>query len=577
MAQKKSVSAVLSTKLTGLQGIATKQGNVYNYGRELLYENLVDTYLWWRDARDEPGYLDKLYEDNGVKVNSSNSNKPNFTGVLKVIWQMSDKFQPTIARWNGAIGIIDDEYVDNKSKYRNDTKQRLVGFIKDNGGLTPLREKRGWQSDGESEPPKGNSKSKAGKDEVSNRVLVEEGIKFFKSKAKPIATIDTGYPLIATKDDLVAVIARRNKNGELEVLATTDDDEYVNPLAARLAVEDLSKAPSNISILVEAISIHSLPYKMRKLANALAEPSEYKLLTSDGKSFTPKKTVRLAIRPKHGDILVSLSRTNASVVTRIKPKSPLISSGNDLFLKGDLTGYIRRKYVYGKSLGYTSAKPSTRITKAGDEYVASHLIQTTITTKTNDERKDSVYNRNIYFYNTAKLFEEQRFQVDYNDDEKFVPLWTVDVTPNWWAQLQADFTSEWINWFAPNAKRNVNKLIEIKLTNSAWQSSWADKSFNKSYDEEGWERTKLTLFNSDCKVDVTGRSQVFKALSKDLITVFNAIYKQNISSRKIRIEGNVFGMRITYKTKLGDYMIYVPAAERNFKRDETYFKRYEYV
>jgi hypothetical protein len=571
--KKKSVSEELSAKLTGLQSKADEQQKAYQSSRDFLYENLVDTYLWWRDARDEPGYLDKLYEDNGVKVNRSNSNKPSFTGVLKVIWRMSEKYQVTISLWNGALGIIDEEYIENKALYRKDTKQRLIGFINDNGGLTQLRKNNGWQSDDESEEPKNKDKppkSKTGISKNQIKAQIDDGIKFFKSTAKPLATINAGNPLIATKDDLVAVIARRNKHGELEILATTDDDEQVNQLAASCAVEDLSNAPSNISILAEAILTHSLPKKMMKMASRLAEPSKFKVPNKhDDGYYIPKKTVRLTMRPKRGDMIISLSRTDVSVVTIIKPHAPLISSGNDLMLKGDLTNYIRQTYVYEKSLSYISSKPSTRITKAGDEYVATHLIQVT-----NDK---SGHKRNIYFYNPAKLLEEQRFQADYNDDEKFVPLWTVDVTPNWWAQLQAEFTSRWINNYSPNITRPQHKKFEIRLTNKAWKISFSDKKHISAYGvEKGWEHSVSTPFSSECKVKLTGNSQVFSGLSKDVITVFNAMYEQNVSSRKIRIEGNMFAMRITYKTKLGEYTIYVPASD-TFERDETFFKRYEYV
>jgi len=56
--KKKSVSEQLTTSLNGLQAKADEQTRAYQSSREILYQNLVDTYIWWRDARDEPGYLD---------------------------------------------------------------------------------------------------------------------------------------------------------------------------------------------------------------------------------------------------------------------------------------------------------------------------------------------------------------------------------------------------------------------------------------------------------------------------------------------------------------------------------------
>jgi hypothetical protein len=562
--KKKSVSEQLTTSLNGLQAKADQQTRAYQSSREILYQNLVDTYIWWRDARDEPGYLESLYEQHSIQVNRTSSNKPNFSGIIRLIWGMrGSKHQVTISKWNGALGIIDDEYIENKARYRKNPKTLLINYIEDNGGLTQLRENKGWVND--DSPSAGapkKPKQKADIDKKQRDAQLRDGIRFFKSTAKPIATVATGNPIVATADDLVAVLAKRNSKGELEILATSDNDEYVNMLAASCAVEDISNAPSNVTTLVKAIATTSLPFKMRSMAKRLTDKSKFKREDDEGKKHAINLTTRLTMRPKRNDILVSLSRTDVSVVTRLKPTNPLKNGGNDLFLKGDLTGYLRRTYVYEKSLQYIKAKPSQRITKAGDEYVASHLIEVTNT--------ESKHQRNLYFYNPAGLFEEQRFQADYNDKVKFVALWTLDVSPNWLHSLNADSTSIWINKHSQYATRPAYAEIELTFTDKAWRTAFSFR--NGSY-----EHSPKTLFDKECKVRLTGLKQSFKALSKDYITVLNALHESRITSRKIRIEGNHNVMRIAYKTKQGEYEIFIPASTSAMHRDETFFKRYEYV
>jgi hypothetical protein len=565
--KKKSVSEQLTTSLNGLQAQAENQKIAFRSSREILYETVVDAYLWWHVARDEPGYLDSLYEQHDIQLNSNRTNKPIFSGVLRIVWGMyGSKHQVQISLWNGALGIIHDEYIENAGRYRRDAKQRLINFIEDNGGLSKLRESKGWINDDETydEPSNASKKTKqkAGIDKKQKDAQIRDGFRHFKSNAKPIGTVDTGAPVVATKDGLVAVLARRNKNGELELLATSDNDAFVAELVSNGLPEDVSNAPSNVTTLVEAISTTTLPYKMRSMAKRLIEKSAYKWTDDEGNQHTASLTALLTIRPKRNDILVSQRRSDVSVVTRLKPTNPLIQRGDDLVFRADGIGYLRRTYVYEKSLPYIKAKPPQRVSKDNTERKATHLIEVTNT--------ESKHKRNLYFYNPHKLFEEQRFQADYNDEVKFVPLWTIDVTPNWLRQLHVEMTSMWINNISPNATRPQHKVFELAFTNTGWETAF-------SFRDGSYEHYPKTLFDTDCKIQLAGRKQTFKVLSKDYITVFNALYESKITSRKIRIEGNNSVMRISYKTKLGDYTIYVPASISAMHRDDTHFKRYEYV
>jgi hypothetical protein len=564
LASKKNKSVELNKSLGGLQDKACEQTKLYQSSREVLYETIVDTYLWWRDARDELGYLEQLYDENEITFRQS-GNKPTFTGVIRLVWGMNEpKYQGTVSQWNGALGIIDDEYVENTARYRNNPKQLLLGYLYDNGGLSQLRKNKGWLAEEDEEPaaPKKPKKQKGGMNAETRTAQKQDGIKFFKSSGKPFAVVDTGNPVLTTQDGLVAVLARRNSKGELELLATSDNESYIADIAADTAIEDLSNAPPNLCLLTEAISTHSLPSKMRSMKNKLLERSKFTMFKEDEKAEPIKLYRRLTIRPKRGDMLVSLSRADVSVVTRITPNEPLKKTGNDIMLKGDLVSYVEDTYLYDKSLRYTVAKPHSKIKSAGSQYKASHLIEMK-NTKSKSER-------NLYLYNPAFLFEEHRFQADYNDGEKFVPLWTLNVTPNWIHSLHVNMTGNWINHWSPNITRNEHRVFELSFTDKAWQTAF-------SYRNGGFEHSPKEPFSAECKVRLVGKKQSFKVLSKDFITVFNALHEQKITSRKIRIEGNLHVMRITYKTKLGEYKIFIPASETTINRDEMFFKKYEYV
>ena len=49
----------LNTQLTNPKTSAAEQFKKYNSSKDLLYQTLVDSYLWWRRANVQNGYLDK--------------------------------------------------------------------------------------------------------------------------------------------------------------------------------------------------------------------------------------------------------------------------------------------------------------------------------------------------------------------------------------------------------------------------------------------------------------------------------------------------------------------------------------
>ena len=58
----------LKTELTNLKTSAAEQSEHYQSSKDLLYLTLVDSYLWWRQATEQNGYLDSLYEEAKIKA-----------------------------------------------------------------------------------------------------------------------------------------------------------------------------------------------------------------------------------------------------------------------------------------------------------------------------------------------------------------------------------------------------------------------------------------------------------------------------------------------------------------------------
>ena len=194
----------------------------------------MGAYVWWREARNEAGYLDGLYDEAGINSKST-GNRPNFSPLIKLVWNIKgNESNASVAQWNAAMRLLDEEYNENTKVYRSDPNARLVSFILDNGGLSNLRRAAGELDDEEDVEPSTKQKRKRNqaKDAKTQAEEIKDGIKQLKSSAKPKARVKLDAPVVTTKDDLVVVVARRNKAGELELLDTTDDDEIVASVAA---------------------------------------------------------------------------------------------------------------------------------------------------------------------------------------------------------------------------------------------------------------------------------------------------------------------------------------------------------
>ena len=154
--------ATLDIQLTELKTSATEQFNQYNFSKDLLYRTLIDSYLWWRQANLQNDYLDNLYKTAGITAKKT-GNQVNFSPLIKLVWGMNGKHDGTVSHWNSAMRVIDDEFVNNRVVYQSDPSTLLVNFIRDEGGLTELRNNAGDYDEEENTSKRGKLKPKNAK------------------------------------------------------------------------------------------------------------------------------------------------------------------------------------------------------------------------------------------------------------------------------------------------------------------------------------------------------------------------------------------------------------------------------
>ena len=83
---------------------------LYKSSKRILNENLVQTYMFWRKANMQIGYLEECYNNNNIWFNSKN-NKPNFNPLIKLVFNMPVSKRNTANHWANGITAIDEEFI----------------------------------------------------------------------------------------------------------------------------------------------------------------------------------------------------------------------------------------------------------------------------------------------------------------------------------------------------------------------------------------------------------------------------------------------------------------------------------
>ncbi|HEY7300598.1 MAG TPA: hypothetical protein VH684_22090 [Xanthobacteraceae bacterium] len=132
----------ITSKLKALQGEAKGQYDSYTRQHDQLWNLLVKSYLWWREAAADPECLDSLYRDHGIGYKKRPDGSPNFNPLIRLIWGFPEELtatdRVTISQWGAALGALHQRYEANPDRFRNNPEGKLKAHIADNGGVAGL-------------------------------------------------------------------------------------------------------------------------------------------------------------------------------------------------------------------------------------------------------------------------------------------------------------------------------------------------------------------------------------------------------------------------------------------------------
>jgi hypothetical protein len=143
-----TTNATLDQQLSNLNQQAREERRLFSGAREAERRNIAEIYQWWRAARQEPGYLEKQYEQfSDLKRREVVKAGINFDRLLYLVYGLEgltrdDKFNKIVV-----LNRIHNEFESNPLAYEHDTTDKLTAWIVSQGGMTVLARGRGIDTD----------------------------------------------------------------------------------------------------------------------------------------------------------------------------------------------------------------------------------------------------------------------------------------------------------------------------------------------------------------------------------------------------------------------------------------------
>jgi hypothetical protein len=537
----------------------TAQQTVFrNRSNEYLYKGLAWVYLWWVRASKVKGFLDEQYKQHNIGGYSV-VGEEKFTRLLRLTWQLdwADDSKATLQQWSLALRKLHSEYENNKDAYRTRPQERLAQFIETSGGLRRLIGADKYYEDGNNEPTK-KSKSKSGRSEEDTALLdskhLEMGVQHFAT-AKSISSIQSTKPIAVNRLGYALALIRAKPNGTYAVLATVSEEAQIRKAIISSYKRDNTAAPTILQLLTEVIGTQSIPTAMERHRDTLQDSK--RVTTANGEVIAVKQYKRLLFRKKQRDIILSENRTACSVVTVVKPKTSILASSKDVFLRVQDRRYLEQAIIQQKDLSIYTANDKSKVPVLRDiDVKASHKLVL--------ENKLLRSRRAIYFYALDTVGEHSRAQADVNVEYAEAAKWTAAVDRLWIEKLYVGFVGAWLAEYGEHITRPKHKTIRVEFGRT--QLMFIHYGIGKN----------LTTPSQQFALESVGNtSKPIKPmfLTKDLMPVLASLVAADIVGN-LKITVNEDLLTLTYKTALASYTVSVPTCSTSAKRNSAAFAAY---
>ena len=550
MAKSKSE---LRAWLDGLASEAAEQTRLYDSSIVKLHNCLSELYIWWREAKVIEGFLDELYVE--LNITTKRKSEENFVRVIRLAWRIDwyGSRGASLQSWSKALKEIHHEYETNKEKYKFNPIDTLVLFIRSSGGVSGLIKDKADSDDETNDNDnkkvyKTKTKSLRQKEneaklKVKNKELAEL---FFENDAKPITKLDLQNVVVATNDKSYAIALIRKKSDGYQVLSTTENDDLITDAMIRTYRRQQDSSPMTLRIINEIIQTQAYPIEFEKFRHSLSLRSKIK----DEKNKPMKQIRRLIYRANEKDFLLSENRADCSVVTIAKPRNFTLNVKEDIFLSANDRRFIENEVIQKRNLAFYEIVGTKELHENKDTTVkASHYIVT--------KYKIDGYIRNLYFYKTSTIKQQNNKQATFKPSEK--PKWQSEINKEWVGKFNVRFLVSWLRTFGTSVNQRRNQVIRLDV----------GKQLAIHFDgENGMFSRHIKDFTMMSHAE--GKELQLHFHARDLIPTLNALTEQDVIS-KIRLAASEYALVINYKTAICEYSIAIPTTKKNGSRNKQSF------
>jgi len=558
----------MKDKLDELRLMTTEALNLNESSRQHLYKTLAQTYLTWRDLSVDDAWLKDQYKRANIPFRNV-GNRINFRPFIRLAFGITTDTgyrNNKVTDWSKVLNKLDDEYNAQPGMYQTNALGKLAARIDALGGITNIIKDGRDDEYGDDETPKqtrNQARQQANKQQTALEIQ-QRRVKIFSDDTETsIGKVKLSVPYRTDDHGLVSLIGKRNTDGSITILATTNEPAAIGKVVQHAAEGNLSLTSPSLKQMAELIKTQMYPHGSKPNSPAAARVWQQRIYydrtdisvtaaksgKSDERMTNPR---RVLVRGKQGDIIISSMRSTVSVVTRCVPKQMLISKAQNTYLMTSERGVIEDWITEGE-IELLSANPKSKLLKVENE---KHIYELTASNPiTNTHRK-------LHFYEYGRVEDNPvvTTQTDFYR-EAYEAEWSTTLSSDWFVKLRADWLEEWFQKKGRNTqlKRENNFKIEVSVRSNGidFRYNMMDKSVLAPV-----HPTKAVVGFSNTK-----KSSEFISRSKDIAPVLYNLADMHVLGG-IRVSGNAHAVVFEFETDTGAYEIAVPALHEHELADK---------
>lgn len=527
---------------------------------------LVRAYLWWAESNSQQDVIEAIEKEHGVPIVKMNGNTVQFTNLLRIIFgktEAYDKEYTKVYQWSSAVSALHEEYTQNPQRYRTNAEGTLLKYFNDKGGISGLMKSASSTDDDRNtpiqkplpKPPKTNAS-------MQTTAAIQQTATTWVKTASGIGVANPTTPIRVDANGHIALLARRERNGQITVLGSSNDATVIASIAQSMLATNTTLLPYSLRLLIEVIRTQAYPpFAMPKLLENRQRWFEQVWLdksvikTSDLPTakkgergvplWAPKK---LLLRGKQNDFILSNSKAGVSVVTRFVPHSPFIGKDEEIFLRVVERSKIER-LIETAEAQIVEASPQDNLRKSDADEKSAYKLDII-----NNFAKTKL---TLRFYNTKPYAGTLTgFQADF-DFKAFKPIWFFEVEHSWFGTLRERMLDAWFSSLGSSnqLKRENNRLMEIVVSPKEFKIVFNMSTFGSA--DEVFPTTISMPKDVACSNTLH--------FSKDIASVLYNL-ADVLSNTPIKVSGNADALVFEYKNDVGSFYIAVPSVVKKGKR-----------